>query len=367
MKNLNLGSILDYFTVNDLVLISIMVLMVVIFYGFRRFLWLHIQKLRDNFFILLFKNLNGPVQVLMLLTIVYIMADHLPFNLEENVWLDKVYAVAIIAILTWLVLRTVHLTSELYLKRHEVAKRDNLTARQVHTQVRVVRRVISAVILLVAVATALMMFEQIRALGFSLLASAGVVGIVLGLAAQKTIGNFFTGLQIAITLPIRLGDAVVVENEWGWIEEINLTYVVVKIWDWRRLVLPISYFVEKPFQNWTRTSASIIGSVVLYLDYATPVEEIRGELDRVLRETGLWDQNVKVVQVMDTTEKTMAIRILVSAVDSPTAWDLRCLVRERMIAFLQKNYPESLPRLRAELPDDPIPEEEKKEGGDHRP
>ncbi|MFP3983665.1 MAG: mechanosensitive ion channel family protein [Desulfurivibrionaceae bacterium] len=354
MDSLNPGRLLNSFTLADLIVIGAMVFLVIAFYVFRRFVRLRLQKLTDNFFILLFKNLNAPIQVLVLLTVLYIMADHLPFKLEDNVWLDKSYAIVIIVLLTWLVLRAVHLSSDLYLKRHKMEEGDNLAARQIHTQVRVVRRVISAVILLIAIATALMTFEQIRALGVSLLASAGVVGIVLGLAAQKTIGNFFTGLQIAITLPIRLGDAVIVENEWGWIEEINLTYVVVKIWDWRRLVLPISYFVDNPFQNWTRTSASILGSVILYLDYTTPVDEIRAELDRILQETDLWDKNAKVVQVMDTTEKTMIIRILVSAVDSPTAWDLRCLVREKMIAFLQANYPESLPRLRAELTDPPV-------------
>jgi small-conductance mechanosensitive channel len=182
-----------------------------------------------------------------------------------------------------------------------------------------------------------------------LFASAGVAGIIIGFSAQKAIGTLIAGIQIAFAQPFRLDDAVVVEGEWGWIEEINLTYVVVRIWDQRRLVLPTTYFLEKPFQNWTRTSADIIGSVFLYTDYTISFDALREELDRILAVTPLWDKKVKVLQVTDSKELTVEIRILVSAKNSPTAWDLRVHVREKMIEFIQKNYPDALPKSRVVL------------------
>ena len=195
----------------------------------------------------------------------------------------------------------------------------------------------------------LMTFSAVRQIGVSILASAGILGVVLGFAAQKTLGNLIAGIQIALAQPIRLDDAVVVENEWGWIEEITLTYVVVRIWDLRRLVLPISYFIEKPFQNWTRNSADILGSVFIYADYTVPVEEVRAELGRILKESPHWDKKVNVLQVTDATEHTVKLRALMSAADSPTAWNLRCETREKLLEFLQKKYPQSLPRTRVEL------------------
>jgi small-conductance mechanosensitive channel len=172
---------------------------------------------------------------------------------------------------------------------------------------------------------------------------------VIGFAAQKTLGNLLAGIQIAITQPIRIDDVVVVEGEWGRIEEITLTYVVVRIWDLRRLVLPIGYFLEKPFQNWTRVSADVLGTVYLVVDYTVPVDEIRAQLERIVRESNLWDRKVCGVQVTDASERGIEVRALVSAADSSKAWDLRCEVREKLIAFLQQNYPGSLPRVRAEI------------------
>lgn len=182
-----------------------------------------------------------------------------------------------------------------------------------------------------------------------LFASAGVAGIIIGLSAQKIVGALLAGIQIAITQPFRIDDAVLVENEWGWIEEINLTYVVVRIWDKRRLVLPSTYFLEHPFQNWTRTSADIIGSIFIYTDYTISFQALREELTRVLSQSELWDRQVNVLQVTDAKEATVEIRILVSAKNSPTAWDLRVHIREKMIEFIQQNYPESLPRTRLVL------------------
>ncbi|MFH1407411.1 MAG: mechanosensitive ion channel domain-containing protein [Candidatus Omnitrophota bacterium] len=238
---------------------------------------------------------------------------------------------------------------EIILNRYDVEAHDNLLARRVHTQIGVISNIIIIGIILLTVSFILMTFPAVRQIGISILASAGILGIVLGLAAQKTLGNVIAGIQIAISQPIRLDDVVVVENEWGWIEEITLTYVVVRIWDLRRLILPISYFMEKPFQNWTRISADILGSVFIYVDYTVPVGEVRTELERILKGSPYWDKKVKVLQVTNATERTVELRALMSAADSPTAWNLRCEVREKLIEFLQKEYPKSLPRTRIEL------------------
>jgi small-conductance mechanosensitive channel len=199
------------------------------------------------------------------------------------------------------------------------------------------------------VASILMLFQAVRHVGASLLASAGIAGIIAGVAAQKTLSNFFAGFQIALAQPIRQDDVVIVEGEWGRIEEITLTYVVVHIWDDRRMVLPLSYFIEKPFQNWTRVSAQLLGSVFVWVDYSFPVEEGRKALKEIIEPHPLWDKRFWNLQVSDATEKTMQLRVLATAADSSKAWDLRCAIREQFIAFIQKNHPQSLPRVRAEL------------------
>jgi small-conductance mechanosensitive channel len=195
----------------------------------------------------------------------------------------------------------------------------------------------------------LMTFEQVRQVGVSILASAGIISIVVGFAAQRSLGNLIAGIQIAITQPIRLDDVVLVEGEWGRIEEITLTYVVVRIWDQRRLVLPINYFIEKPFQNWTRTTSELLGTVYLYADYTIPVERVRQELHRILQASDLWDKRVWGLLVTNTTEKTVELRALMSTEDSSSAWNLRCQVRESLLKFIQKNFAESLPRTRVEM------------------
>jgi small-conductance mechanosensitive channel len=236
-----------------------------------------------------------------------------------------------------------------FLSKFDITKEDNLTSRKVYTQVNILEKVVIFVIVLFALGMVLLSFESIRKIGIGLFASAGVAGIIIGLSAQKVVGALLAGIQIAITQPFRIDDAVVVEDEWGWIEEINLTYVVVRIWDKRRLVLPSTYFLEKPFQNWTRNSADIIGSVFIYTDYTISFQALRDELTRLLNESELWDKKVNVLQVTDSKESTLEIRILVSAKNSPTAWDLRVYIREKMISFIQSNYPESLPRTRVIL------------------
>jgi small-conductance mechanosensitive channel len=195
----------------------------------------------------------------------------------------------------------------------------------------------------------LMTFDRVRQLGTTILASAGVVGIVVGMAAQRTIATFIAGLQIAITQPIRVDDVVIVENEWGRIEEITLTYVVVRIWDLRRLIVPITYFIESPFQNWTRTSADILGTVFVYADYTMPIDVLRDELQNILKKSEHWDGKVCVLQVTNASDRTMELRALMSAADASTAWTLRCEVREKLIDFIRREYPKSLPKVRAEL------------------
>ena len=232
--------------------------------------------------------------------------------------------------------------------RYDLSKSDNLKERKIRTQLQFLKKLIVTVIVIVTICVILLSFENLRKLGTGLLTGVGVGGIIIGFAAQRSIANLLAGFQIAFTQPLRIDDALIVEGEWGRVEEITLTYVVLNIWDQRRLILPINYFIEKPFQNWTRNSAELLGVVILYVDYTLPLQPLRDEFDRLLELTDLWDRRAKVVQVTDATEKTMQLRILASAASSGIAFDLRCYIRENLITFIQKNYPESLPQMRAE-------------------
>jgi small-conductance mechanosensitive channel len=263
--------------------------------------------------------------------------------------ISHLLALALIALFAALLIKLTYVFDDYILHRFNVDVKDNLKARKIHTQLTVLRRIFIAIVILIALATMLMTFEKVRALGTAILASAGIVGIVIGLAAQKTLGTFIAGLQIAISQPIRIDDVVIVENEWGRIEEVTLTYVVVRIWDLRRLIVPITYFIEKPFQNWTRVSADLLGTVFLYVDYTVPVDAIRQELRRLLENSNKWDKKVCALQVTNATERAVELRALMSAADAPTMWELRCEVREQLITFIQKNYPAALPKLRTEL------------------
>ena len=259
---------------------------------------------------------------------------------------SKILSILFITIIALMVIRAIHLIKYLVLKRYDIDQKDNLKARKIYTQFRILERVMVFIVVLVAISLALMTFSEIRKIGVSIIASAGVTGIIVGFAAQKVIGGVLAGIQIAITQPITMDDVVVVENEWGKIEEINLTYVVVRIWDQRRLVLPTTYFIEKPFQNWTKTNSDILGTVFIYTDYKVPFDALREELTRLLKASKSWDGKVNVLQVTNATEKTVEVRALMSASDSALAWDLRVYVREHLIKFLQENYPDSLPRSR---------------------
>ena len=249
----------------------------------------------------------------------------------------------------WLFARVAVVAQEAALRRHDRSVPDNLRVRRLHTQIIITRRITVALVFVAAFATMLLTFDSVRALGASLLASAGIAGALAGLAAQTTLANVFAGLQLAFTDELRIDDVVVIEKEWGWIEELTLTYVVVHLWDERRLVLPTTYFTDKPFQNWTRHEARVLGSVTLHVDYGLPVEPVRAELQRVLAQSPLWDRRDWVLQVVDTTETTMVLRALIARPTRRASWDLRCEVREKLLAFLAREYPDRLPRVRAEI------------------
>lgn len=255
----------------------------------------------------------------------------------------------LIGVLAFILFQAVDAAAAIVLGQYRIEGRDNLRARSIHTQVLVLKKVAVTVIGIFTLASMLMVFESVRQFGASILASAGIAGIIVGLAAQRSIATLLAGFQIALTQPIRVDDVVIVENEWGRIEDITLTYVVVRIWDLRRLVLPITYFIEQPFQNWTRTSADILGTVFLQVDYTVPLDAIRAELTRILEASPSWDRRVNGVQVTDAKEHTLEVRALMSAADASLAWNLRCEVREKLIGFILREYPDSLPRFRASL------------------
>ena len=260
-----------------------------------------------------------------------------------------VLVLVLIGLLAWTARIALHIWMTIYLRKFELNATDNLMARKHVTQSRILQRVANVLIIMVAFAWAMMTFEPVRQYGVSLLASAGAAGLVVGLALQPVLKNIFAGIQLAITQPIRIDDALLVEGEWGKVEEITATYVVVKIWDWRRLVLPLSYFIEQPFQNWTRETASLIGTVTIFLDFTIPVEKLREKANEIAKASPLWDGDVFAVQVVDFHDTVMEVRILVSARNSPDAFDLRCEVREKLITFIQQEYPDALPRTRAVL------------------
>jgi small-conductance mechanosensitive channel len=266
---------------------------------------------------------------------------------------SKTIQTLLIISFAFLLFRVLNVLEDLVFHHFEIHKEDNFKERKIRTQMQFIKKLAYIIILILTLSFILLNFESVRQLGAGLLTSAGVAGIIIGFAAQKSLANLLAGFQIAFTQPIRIDDVLIVENEWGRVEEITLTYVVVRIWDNRRLILPITYFIERPFQNWTRTTADILGSVFLYTDYTIPIDPLRKELDRVLNEDPKWDKKVSVLQVTNATERTIELRALMSARNSPDAWDLRCNVREKLISFIQKNYPESLPKTRAEIKDMP--------------
>lgn len=282
----------------------------------------------------------------LVLLVLFFGLPYSDLNESQTALLGHVLRGLLILAFAYLTIKVLFAFSRVYLRRYDISLADNLKARKIHTQIRIIERLVAFAIIVVAVSLFLMSFEGVRRYGVSLLASAGVIGVVAGLAAQKSLAMVLAGIQIALTQPIRIDDAVIVENEWGWIEEITLTYVVVRLWDRRRLVVPINYFIERPFQNWTRNSADLIGSVYLYVDYRVPVDELRARVKEIARGCEFWNGEVCVLQVTEFLEHMVQLRVLVSGDNSPRTFDLRCYVREHLLHFLREHYPDSLPRVR---------------------
>lgn len=257
--------------------------------------------------------------------------------------------IIIVGVIAWVLMQAVEIGEKALLAQYDIGLADNLQARKVYTQTHLLARTSEVVIGVLAIASILMLFPPVRHVGASVLASAGIIGVVAGIAAQKTLANFVAGFQIALAQPFRHDDVVIVESEWGRIEEITLTYVVVRIWDERRLVLPLTYFMENPFQNWTRHTSTLLGSVFVWVDYTFPVEEGRNALKKIVEGHPLWDKRFWNLQVTDCNEKGMQLRVLSTAADAGKAWDLRCATREQFIEFIQKSYPKCLPRRRADV------------------
>ncbi|OVZ55159.1 mechanosensitive ion channel protein MscS [Pigmentiphaga sp. NML080357] len=298
-------------------------------------------------------------QFVMALLAIRVVLSGAPADMPYTRGLAYVVTVALILCLTWWANSCIKSLSDTAIRLNPYDVADNLRARRMLTQTRVLARSAHAVILLLGLSFVLLTLPGVRQIGASLLASAGVAGLIAGIAARPVLGNFIAGLQIAFSQPIRIDDVLIVNGEWGRVEEITGTFVVVRIWDERRMIVPLQWFIENPFENWTHRTASLLGTVFLWLDFSVPLEPVRKEFERLCKESPLWDTRVAVVQVTDTTDRAMQVRFLVSAANSGQAFDLRCYLRERLIAFISERYPGGLPRVRAQLGrerDDATPE-----------
>lgn len=305
----------------------------------------------DLFWRALVARTEGPTRLAFLIAGLSLAASIAPLPPGWAPVIRNILSVGFVALLGWIALTAFHVWMVVHLRRFKLDAADNLLARKHVTQTRMLQRVVNVLIVVITASIALMTFDSVRQYGVSLLASAGAAGLIVGLALQPVLKNLIAGIQLAITQPIRIDDALIVENEWGNVEEITSTYVVVRLWDWRRLILPLSYFIEKPFQNWTRDNADLIGTVMLYLDHTAPVTAIRAKTQDILDASPLWDKRVVAVQVTDFKQTTMEVRILASAGSAPRVFDLRCEIREKIIAFLQREHPHALPRFRTEMQD----------------
>jgi small-conductance mechanosensitive channel len=297
----------------------------------------------------LFRRANGPLALALIAFALSIVLQSAPFDPVVSTALARILLLAFIVLAGWIAHIAVETTSTLYLLRFGTGSADNLLARKHVTQVRILKRAVHTLIVVITLSAALMTFEPVRQYGVSLFASAGVAGLIVGLAARPVLSNLFAGIQLAMTQPVRLDDQVMVENETGRIEEITSTYVVIRLLDLRRLIVPLSYFIEKPFQNWSRESTNLIGAVLLHVDYTAPVERIRSKLTEIVNASKLWDGQVAKLQVTDAKESSVELRVQVSARSSAEAFELRCEVREKLIEFLQRDYPTALPRTRQEV------------------
>jgi small-conductance mechanosensitive channel len=307
----------------------------------------------SSFLEILLARGQGPASAFIVIIVSGLALPGADFPTPVALAIGRLLLVAFVLTLGWAAAIALDIGVELYLRRYSIDAADNLLARKHVTQMRILQRVAKTLLVILTAAVALMSIDSVRQYGVSLFASAGAAGLILGLAARPVLSNLLAGIQIAMTQPIRVQDQVIVEGEWGTIETITSTYVVVRIWDLRRMIVPLTYFIEKPFQNWTYESSDLLGSVILHVDYTVPVERLREKLDQIAHESKLWDGKVAVLQVTDTPESRVELRALVSARNAGQAWDLRCEVREKLIAFLQAEYPHALPRQRAELTEAP--------------
>ena len=308
----------------------------------------HLFAVRHPILFSFLRRTKGVLRFALVLLALSIAARNAPQNYDVAGALGRIFQVGFIVMIGWLAIVGANMLANIYLLRFRIDIEDNVLARKHVTQVRILKGAVQTLIIIITAASGLMAFEVVRQFGVSLFASAGIAGIVVGFAARPLLSSLIAGMQIAMNQPIRIDDAVVIENEWGWIEEIKATYVVIKLWDWRRMIVPLSYFTEKPFQNWTRETASLIGTVFVYVDYTVPVEEVRQAVYRIARESRLWDRNVINLQVTDAKASTLELRILASGRNSPEVFDLRCEIREKIIDYLQREHPYALPRARQE-------------------
>lgn len=292
---------------------------------------------------------RGPVQLGLMVVALSMAANAVRLPPAEGAVLRHLLLIAFIGCVTWFLKTTLEIWMTLHLRRFRLDVEDNLLARKHVTQTRILQRVGVILIVGVGVSAALMTIDGVRQYGVSLLASAGAAGIVVGFALQPVLRNIVAGIQLALTQPIRIDDAVIVEGEWGNVEEITATYVVVRIWDKRRLIVPLNHFMEKPFQNWTRSDATLIGVVMMYVDFSVDVPALRAEAERIVKASRLWNGDVFALQVTDYTAREAEIRILASASHAGRAFDLRCEIREALLAYLQREQPQALPRTRNDV------------------
>jgi small-conductance mechanosensitive channel len=258
----------------------------------------------------------------------------------------RILVALFIGLIGWIIADTANIWVDRYLSSLSSVRGDDLSARKATTQLRLLMRAVNVTLFLVTLGFALMSFDSVRRFGISLFASAGLAGVIAGLAAQPLLSNLIAGIQLGLTQPIRVGDVVVINNEWGQVEEFSSTYVVIRLWDLRRQIVPLSYFFQNVIVNWTRSGSQIIGSVLLYLDYSLPIGPVRAKATEIVKASPLWDGNVVNVQVSDATEQTLQLRVLATASDSSKAWDLRCEIREKLIDYIQQTFPQCLPRSR---------------------